>query len=122
MEQGGLAENRHDRGLRLEQQAHLVVGFHGGGLLAGGPKGGEPGVFEFFPPGLGKKLDVLGIAARPAALDVMDAEGIELLGDAEFVQHRKVDALTLGAIPQGRVIDFNLWFHKLPAITDGYYL
>ena len=74
----------------------------------------EPRIFEFFPFGLGEELDVLGIAARPAAFNVMDPERIELLGDAEFVRNREIDAFALRAVAQGRVIDFDLGFHKWP--------
>jgi hypothetical protein len=44
---------------------------------------------EFFPLGLFEKLDVLGIGTGPAALDVMDAKGVEFFGDAQLVHAPK---------------------------------
>jgi hypothetical protein len=66
------------------------------------------------PLGLLEKLDVLWIGSGPATLDVMDAEGIQFFGDAQLVQHRKINALPLAAIAQGSIIYFDLGFHNLP--------
>ena len=114
MQQGGFAVDGDDGGLRLKEEPHLVVEFHGGVLFAGGAESGEPGVPKFLLLGLSEKLDVLGIAPRPAAFDVMHAEGIEFVGDAEFVGDREVDAFALGTVAQGRVVDFDLGFHDGP--------
>src|SRR5207248_7369095 len=48
---------------------------------------------------------VLQIGARPAPLDVVDAELIQLARDPELVVQREVDALPLRAVPQRRVIE-----------------
>jgi len=53
------------------------------------------------------------IAARPAAFNIVNPERIELLGDAELVRDREIDAFALRTVAQGRVIDFNLGFHKI---------
>jgi hypothetical protein len=45
----------------------------------------------------------------------MHPERIELLGDAEFVRDREIDAFALRTVAQGRVIDFDLGFHKFSA-------
>jgi hypothetical protein len=44
----------------------------------------------------------------------MNPERVELLGDAELVREREIDAFALAAVAQGRVVDFNLGFHKWP--------
>ena len=98
----------------LDEQAHLVVLFDRHAFFARGAERGELRVLEFFLFGLGEKLDVLGIAAGPAAFNVMDPERVELLGDAELVRDRKIDAFALRAVAQGRVVDFNLGFHNCP--------
>jgi hypothetical protein len=64
------------------------------------PKGGEPGVFELHFGRLGKEFDVLGIAAGPAAFNVMNPERIELGGNAQFVRDREIDAFTLRSVAQ----------------------
>ena len=43
----------------------------------------------------------------------MNPERVELLGDAELVRDREIDAFALRAVAQGRVVDFDLGFHKL---------
>ena len=51
----------------------------------------------------------------------MHAERVELLGDAELVRDREIDAFALRTVAQGRVIDFNLGFHKWPVKNGGQY-
>ena len=111
VQHGGLAENGDDRRGSLDQEAHLVILFDGHALFAGGTERGEPGVFEFFPAGFGEKLDVLGIAAGPAAFNVMDPKNVEPFGNPQLVRHGEVDAFALRTVAQGRVIDFDLGFH-----------
>ena len=52
-----------------------------------------------------EELGVLGVRARPAALDVADPEPVELLGDAQLVGDREVEPLLLGAVAQRGVVD-----------------
>jgi hypothetical protein len=44
----------------------------------------------------------------------MNPERVELLGDAELVRDREIDAFALRTAAQGRVVYFNLEFHKMP--------
>ena len=46
-----------------------------------------------------EELRVLGIGARPAALDVVDAQLVQLPGDMQLVHHREGNAFALGAVP-----------------------
>ena len=52
---------------------------------AGRAKGGHAGVVEFQLPHLVEKGDVARVGAGEAALDVVDAELVEPLGDEQFV-------------------------------------
>ena len=75
-----------------------------GGAAAGAPrhaKGDELGVLEFRR--IGEEAIVGRIGARPAALDVVDAQEIELAGDGGLVGHGEIHALGLGAVAQGGV-------------------
>ncbi len=108
----GLAVNRHDGRAGFDEQTHLIVLFDRRIFFARRAERGELRIFEFALFGLREKFDVLGIAARPAAFNVMHPERIELLGDAEFVRDREIDAFALRTVAQGRVIDFDLGFHK----------
>jgi hypothetical protein len=40
---------------------------------------------------------------------------IKLFGNADFVLRRKINAFSLRAVAQGRIIDFNLGFHAFSA-------
>ena len=52
-----------------------------------------------------EELGVLGVGARPAALDVTDAETVELARDRQLVGDREVEPLLLRAVAQGGVVD-----------------
>src|SRR5262249_46850201 len=50
---------------------------------------------------------VLRVRARPARLDEVDAEPVELFGDAQLVVDGQRDALELRAVAQRRVVDLD---------------
>ena len=60
---------------------------------------------QYFP--YQKKFDILGIGTRPPPLDIVRAQFVQLLRDANLVLHRERDILGLGAIPQRRIVDFD---------------
>ena len=62
--------------------------------------------------GAGEELDVLGVGAGPAALDELDAEVVELLGDAQLVVDGRRDTLDLEAVAQRGVEDLNPVVHQ----------
>jgi hypothetical protein len=72
---------------------------------AGGAEGGQLRVGESEVAGPSEELGVLGVGAGPAALDVIDAELVELAGDPELVLEGEGDALALRAVTQGGVVD-----------------
>ena len=49
----------------------------------------------------------------------MNPERVELLGNAEFVRDREIDAFTLAAIAQGRIVYFHFGFHNIPAMQGN---
>ena len=71
-----------------------------------------PRVFEFFLLGQIEKFHIPGIGPRPAAFDVMYAEIIQAFCDLDFFLGTETDIFSLGPIPQGRVIKYDL-FHLL---------
>ena len=119
MQHGSLAEDRHDRRLGFEQEADLIVLLHRHALAPRRTESRELRVLKFLPLRLREELDVLGIAPRPAALDEVNAEGVNPFRNADFVRDGKVDAFTLRAIAQSRVIDFDFWFHSIPFNGSG---
>src|SRR5204863_5677597 len=109
------ANNGDDRSFGFEKQANLVILLNADAFASSSAKCSQAGVLELFAFRLGKKLDVLGVGAGPAAFNVMNPESVEFFGNAEFVHDRKVDAFTLAAIAQGRIIQFHFGLHKSPA-------
>ena len=53
---------------------------------------------------LTEELDVFFVGAGPAALDVVHAEGVEALSDAELVGEREMDAFALRAVAERGVV------------------
>ncbi len=82
MDVPGLAEDGDGRGLRRHQglQVRVLVGRVG--EKPGGAEGGDLGVLERVLPDFLEVFRVLGVGARPAALDKIDAQLVKLDGNA----------------------------------------
>src|SRR4029078_6781257 len=72
--------------------------------MAGRAEGRELGGLPRHPASGLEELDVLGVRARPAALDVRHPELVEHPGDAELVGGAEGDVLALGAVTERRVV------------------
>ena len=107
MQGGGLAVDRDDRGVDLEEAPDLGVFGGAHALTAGRPEGRQLGMLELDLLRAGEELDVAGIRARPAAFDVGHAEALKLGGDAQLVINGEMNALPLRAVAEGGVIDFD---------------
>ena len=118
---GALGDDAHGRCLRLDEVAQSGVVVDLAARPAGRAEGDERARRQVeLDRGTGEELDVLRVGARPAALDVVHAERVELLGDAQLVLDRGRDALDLQAVAEGRVEDLDgptLLFHVLR--SDG---
>ena len=68
--------------------------------LARAAEGDEPRVAQLQRARAPEELGVLGVGGRPAALDVVDAEGVEQPRDAELVLDGEAQALALRAVAQ----------------------
>ncbi|CAB4727427.1 unannotated protein [freshwater metagenome] len=111
--------DRPSLGLNEIAQRRVVV--HLAHRAAGGAKGNQPGGGQ---PQIDRRtreeLDVFRVRARPAALDVRDAEKIQLFGNAQLVLHGCRHTLYLHAVAQGGVEDldvFTLVAHRLPLVS-----
>ena len=80
-------------------------------------EGGDLRVLEFSLGRFREEIHVLRVRPRPAAFDVMHAERIEPLGDADLVRARKRDAFALRAVAQRRVVDGDFPVHSPGAKT-----
>src|SRR5437870_7823114 len=103
----GLADDGDHRRLGAETEAEVAVV---GGLdarAAGRAEGRHLRVLQ--PEALdgAEELLVARVRARPAALDVVDAEVVEPLGDAQLVLEREGDVFGRGPVAQRRVVDLD---------------
>ena len=76
-----LAEDRDHRRARFHQRAHVAVLLHRVLGEARGAEGRQPGVLQLQLARRARRTLVLGIGARPAAFDVVDAQLVQLLRD-----------------------------------------
>ncbi len=104
-----LGDEGDDGGARFAERGDLRVVGGPDARLAGRAERGQGGVAQL-ELGLGppEELGVLGNRARPAALDEPDAETVQVPGDHQLVGNREVQALLLGAVAQGGVVDVKL--------------
>ena len=100
MEVPALAEDGDDGRAGLDERVHVAVFFHRILGEARGAEGGEFGVLEIQLAGAREEVLVLGIAAGPAAFNVINTELVQLLGDDELVVHGERDRLALRAVPE----------------------
>src|SRR5664279_2777150 len=73
--------------------------------MAGGPERGQAGADPGHRPGGREELDVLGVGAGPATLDVGHPVFIKHARHAQLVGEGQGDVLALRAVAQGRVIE-----------------
>ena len=99
------ADDGHDRRFGIDQRLNVGVVCRIAVLAPGRAERRDLGVLQF------QRLDrlevggIFRVRARPAALNVGDAEVIEQFGHAQLVGDRKRDAFALRAVAQGRVVD-----------------
>ena len=104
-----LADDAHRRRARLDEIAQRRVVVDLALDTAGGPERHQRRRVELqLGRGAPEELFVLRVGARPAAFDVVDAQVVELLGDAQLVLDRQRDAFELRAVAQRRVVDLDL--------------
>ena len=106
-----LAEDRYAR--RAAGDECLQVGIALGGSTR--PPGTAEGVDPRISPcscrrGL-EERHVFWIRARPAAFDIVHAEQIQSLGDMQLVAKTETYALTLAAVSQRSIVDFEKLAH-----------
>ena len=106
----GLAEDGDDGGAGFDEGADVAVLMDGVLGEARAAECREPGVVQGEFGGALEELLVFGVAAGPAALNVIDTQLIELLGNDELVVHGERDGLALRAIAESGVEGMD--FHK----------
>ncbi len=100
----GLAEDGDHGRARLDQRLDIAVLLRPHAGTARGAEGGdlrglEDGVLDAL-----EEAQILGVRAGPAALDVVDAESVQALRDADLVLHGEGHAFALGAVPERGVV------------------
>ncbi len=99
-----LPDQRHHRGVRLDQRPDVGIVLAAEAGAAGASEGGHPGPSETGLPHPAEELRVLGIRARPAPLDIGDAQIGHGAGDLELVLEGESHPLPLDPVTQGGVV------------------
>src|SRR6266508_3602173 len=107
------AENGYHRRARLDQRLDIAVLLRSHARSPGRSEGRDLGGLEDGVLHALKEAQVLGVGARPAAFDIVDAERIEALRDADLVLHGEGHTFSLGAIAEGRIVDLDQAGHGL---------
>ncbi len=104
---GRLGDQAHRARLGLEQIGQHRVGLGPAAGLAGRSERHQHGVVQMELTGRrpAEELLVLRIGSRPAALDELHPEMVELLGHPQLVVHRERQPFLLAAVAQGGVVD-----------------
>ena len=103
----GLAHKGDAGSLGGDHALDVGVGLAGEAGAAGAAEGAHPGLREGYVFELLEVGCVAGVGAGEAALDPLDAELVELLGDAHLIGDGEGDALHLGAVAEGGVVELN---------------
>ena len=90
-----------------EQRLQAGVGFGLGALAAGHAEGADLGPLQAQRADPLKVLKILLVRGGIAALDVIEPDAVEPLGQRELVLEREADALALGAVAERGVVDFD---------------
>jgi hypothetical protein len=114
----GLADDAHGLGPGRQQRGERGVVI---GRAPGAPRHAERGDGRGLDLGKGREKRIVdGIGAGPPALDVVDAERVELAGDLRLVQGTEVDALGLRAVSQRAVVDVDSRIGHCPPSSVSY--
>ena len=105
VQEPALAEDRDDRRLRGDQLAQVGVVLGPVGAMPRAPERRQLRVLPALLAGRREEVDVLGVGARPAALDEREPVLVEHARDAQLVGERERDVLALGAVAEGRVVE-----------------
>ncbi len=107
MQSRSFSIDRYDRGIDLEQAAHLSIlgGTHT--LPTRRAKSCQLGMLKLDFLGSGEEFDVPRIGSGPASLDIIHAKALELSGNAQLVIDREMDPLPLRAVAEGGIVDFD---------------
>jgi hypothetical protein len=94
-------------GFGVEEGAHagVFMGFHA--AAAGHAEGGDLAGFEFELWDFAEKGRVFGIGEGEAALDKIDAQEVEFLGDLQLILKGEIESFALRAVAEGGVVDFD---------------
>ena len=98
-----------------ERGVFIHLAFH----ATGGAEGHQDAGLELeFGGGATEELFVLRVGAGPAALNVSNAQAIELLGNTQLVFHRDGHAFKLAAVAKGGVEDLYLFHRCLQSLWE----
>ena len=112
MEHRALADQCDHRRPGIDQRPQIGIVFATGTRSTGHPERGDFRLPQAGARDAPKKLRVLGVRARPAALEVVDPQVIQAVGDLHLVFDRERHPFALRPVPQRRVVQKEL--HSSP--------
>ena len=98
------ADDGNDGRLGVDQGPHARVGRGLGAAAAGHAEGADAGVDEAGGRSVLEKGGVFGVRERITALDEVETERIELVGDVDLIDEAECNALALSTIAEGGVV------------------
>ena len=114
----GLAEDGDSVRFRLNQCLNIIVFIRSCLGAAGRTKGRHLGVAKRYFFNVLEKCDIFRIGPRPAPLDIVNAEFIKFLCNANFVRNEKRNIFSLRTVTQSCVVQKNSTHYQLP-VTDS---
>ncbi len=111
-----LAENGDHRRFARNQRSELIVRLGAQARTPGAAEGGQAGAPEPGRTGQLEEVQIPRVRTRPAPFDVVHAEIVEALGDLELLLGAEGDALALGPVAQGGVVDQDRFHGSLPRV------
>jgi len=111
MQRPRLPDERDDGCVGLDQHVDLRIILALGVRAAGAAEGRDLCLPEFPLGRLGEEVHVLRVGARPAAFNVIDAKGVEALGNTNLVSAGKIDSFALRPVTERRIVDVDFSAH-----------
>ncbi len=111
VEYGGLADQGHDRRLRLEQRPQVGVVLRASARAPGHPERGHLGPAQPCLGDAAEELGILGVRSRPAAFEIVNAQVVQAPGDLQLVLDGERKPFALGPVAERRVVQHQVHSH-----------
>src|SRR5215469_16057211 len=108
MQVPGLADHGRDGSFGAQQELKIAILGGADTGAAGGSEGSNLRVLELDFFHFAEEGGIAFVGTRPSALDVVEAEIIEMRGDFDLVADGQRDVLGLAAVAESRVVNLDM--------------